>query len=85
MKFVWVLESCYEQDKSSILKGIDSLLTTKQIMIENADLTYLAQKRFSTGNVDFSDAIITVISKNTGCFEIVVFDKKAPSIGMKLL
>lgn len=85
VEIVWVLESCYEQDKKSILEVIDSLLTTKQLMAENADLAYLALKRFSTGNADFSDVLITVISENTGCSETVTFDKKASSIGMKLL
>jgi len=47
-----------------------------------ADLVYLALKRFSGGNADFSDALIAVISENRGCSSTLTFDKKARSVGM---
>lgn len=85
VEIVWVLESCYEQKKDGILDVIHALLTTRQLRIERADMVYLASKRYTTGQADFSDALITVISENDGCDSIVTFDKKAVSVGMTLL
>ena len=85
VEIVWVLESCYEQKKDGILGVLHALLTTRQLRIERADMVYLASKRYTTAQADFSDALITVISENDGCDSIVTFDKKAVSVGMKLL
>ena len=85
VEVVWVLESCYDQSKQNILDVVQALLTTRQLLIENAEAAYLALKRFSAGNGDFSDALITVISEKQGCESIKTFDKKAISLGMTLL
>ncbi len=82
VEVIWVLETCYQQPKNAIQNVVNALLTTKQLMIDEADLVYLALKRFSTGNADFSDALITVICESRGCTSTVSFDKKAGSVGM---
>jgi len=85
VEIVWVLESCYEQSKSEILNILHAVLTTKQLLIEQADIVYLALKRFANGRADFSDALIVMLSENNGCHEVFTFDKKAASVGMELL
>ena len=85
VEIVWVLDSCYEQPKESILNVIYALLTTRQIVVERADSVYIAMKRYRSGKADFSDAVISVVAENDGCDSIVTFDKKAVSIGMVLL
>ena len=85
VEITWVLESCYGQSKDSILDVIHSLLITKQLVIEQADLVYMAANNYGIGNADFSDSLITVLSKNNGCERVVTFDKKAVSVGMELL
>jgi predicted nucleic-acid-binding protein len=82
VEVVWVLEACYDQTQSAIEAIVNGFLTTRQLMVDEADLVYLALKRFSGGNVDFSDALIAVISENRGCSSILTFDKKARSVGM---
>jgi predicted nucleic-acid-binding protein len=82
IELTWVLESCYDQDKESLIKVIEGLLTTKQILLERSDLAHLAMKDFKSGNGDFSDAVISRISIDHGCSKILTFDKKALSIGM---
>ena len=82
VEVVWVLEACYEQTRGAIEEVINALLTTRQLVIDEADLVYLALRRFSAGNADFSDALIAVISENRGCYSVVSFDKKARSVGM---
>ncbi len=85
VEIVWVLDSCYEQPKESILNVIYALLTTRQIVVERADSVYIAMKRYRSGKADFSDAVISVVAENDGCDSIVTFDKKAVSVGMVLL
>ena len=83
VEIIWVLESCYDQKKEALLTVLDSLLTTKQIMVERADIAYLAVKKYRTGNADFSDALILAICEASGCERTVTFDKKAATIGME--
>ena len=85
VEIVWVLESCYSQTRKEVIEVLHSLLTTKQLVVEGADMAYLALKRYAVGNADYSDALITVISENQGCSSVVTFDKKGNSIGMKVL
>jgi predicted nucleic-acid-binding protein len=85
VEVVWVLESCYGQPKEKVIEIIHSLLTTKQLLLESADLAYMALKRFVAGGADFSDALIAVISENKGCETVATFDKKGKSVGMLVL
>ena len=85
VEIVWVLESCYEQSKSELLDVLHAVLTTKQLLVEQADIVYLAIKRFANGHADFSDALIAALSENNGCHVVFTFDKKAVSVGMELL
>lgn len=82
VEVLWVLEACYDQSREAVAEVVNALLTTKQLVIDEADLVYLALKRFSAGNGDFADALIAVISENRGCSMVVSFDKKAGSVGM---
>ena len=61
------------------------VLETKQFIIEQAESCYRALKVFESGSSDFSDALIVTLSKDAGCSETVTFDRKAQSVGMKLL
>lgn len=85
VEVVWVLESCYDQSKESILDVLHALLTTRQLVVEKADNVYMAMKRFSSGNADFSDVLITILSEQEGCSRVVTFDKRAVNVGMELL
>ena len=86
VEVVWVLESCYQQSSDTIIAVIQQLLTTSQLVVEQTDVAYIALKRMSDGDkVDFSDALIAVISEKEGCQKVVTFDKKATKVGMTLL
>ena len=85
IEVVWVLKSCYQQSKPDLCHIIESLLTTKQLIIEKSDNAYKALRLWQKGNGDYSDALISVLSQENGCTYILTFDKKAVSVGMKLL
>jgi predicted nucleic-acid-binding protein len=86
IEIAWVLESCYSQNKEDILNVLLGLLTTKQFLVERADLAYLALKRCQDSpKSDFSDALICVTAEQEGCSDVLTFDKKAKSVGMKVI
>jgi predicted nucleic-acid-binding protein len=81
----WVLEACYKQSKADVLTVLEALIVTKQLLIEQSDVVYLAIKRCSLENADFSDTLIAVVSEHNGCDKVVTFDKKAKNVGMTIL
>jgi predicted nucleic-acid-binding protein len=83
VEVIWVLESCYDQKKEALVSVIESLLTTKQIIIDRAEVVHLALKRYRAGNADFSDALILAVCDASGCERTATFDKKAATIGME--
>lgn len=84
VEITWVLESCYNQGKPEVLAVVHALLTTKQLVIENADIAYIALKRCLANQGDFSDALIVAIAERAGCSKVFTFDRKAKAIGMTL-
>lgn len=85
VEVVWVLKSCYGVNKTDLCSMIRMVLETKQLLIEQAESCYRALKVFESSNGDFSDALIATISKDAGGSETVTFDRKAQSVGMRLL
>lgn len=85
VEIIWVLESCYDQKKESLVAVIESLLTTKQLIVERAEVVHLALKKYRSGGADFSDALVLAVCEASGCERTVTFDKKAIAIGMEKL
>ena len=85
IEVVWVLKTCYQQSKTDLCHIIESLLTTKQLVIETSDHAYKALRQWQNGNGDYSDAIIAILSQENGCAYTLTFDKKAVSVGMRLV
>lgn len=85
VEVTWVLKSCYAASKVDLCNTVRMILETKQFHVEQAESCYRALKLFEAGNGDFSDALITSISKDSGCDFVMTFDKKAKSVGMTLL
>lgn len=85
VEMIWVLESCYDQKKEALVAVIESLLSTKQIIVERAEVVHLALKKYRAGNADFSDALVLTVCEASGCERTVTFDRKAAAIGMEKL
>lgn len=83
IELLWVLKYTYQQPKESLILVLESLLATKQLLVDRADLVYLALKKYRSGNADFSDALILTVNEAAGCERTVTFDKKAATIGME--
>jgi len=84
-EIAWVLRSCYGIDREKISRTCRALLETRQLWIERADLVVRALRRYSDNAVDFSDALIVELARDQGCSETVSFDRKASSLGVRML
>lgn len=85
-EIVWVLQRCYGITKQQMREIIEGLLTTKQLIVQNVEVTWKALRAFDAKNADFCDALIGQINIHSGCEHTVTFDKKAASLpGFDLL
>jgi predicted nucleic-acid-binding protein len=84
-EIVWVLEACYDVNKPNIINIINSLTSSKNLIVEQSHIVRIATTLFTDKNADFSDALIFSIDNHAGCEKTLTFDKKAASIGMTKL
>ncbi|MGB5439408.1 MAG: type II toxin-antitoxin system VapC family toxin [Gammaproteobacteria bacterium] len=85
-EIVWVLQRCYGVTKPQLREIIEALLATKQLNVENVEVTWKALRAFDANNADFCDALISQVNIHSGCEHTVTFDKKAASLpGFNLL
>ena len=76
----WVLESCYGANKQSIVNVINQLASTKQLVLQNAEIVLKSLRVYISSNVDFADALLSTINNEKGCETTITFDKKAGEI-----
>lgn len=79
---IWVLESCYNVDKPSLINIIYQFASTKQLVLQNAEIVFSALRLFESNNIDFSDALLSTINKDNGCSTTVTFDKQAGKLAI---
>lgn len=84
-EIAWVLRSCYGIDREAINRTFRALLETRQLWVERTDLVVRALRHYANNSADFSDALIVELARDQGCSEIVSFDRKAVSLGMRIL
>ena len=84
-EIAWVLRSCYGIDRDDISRTFRAMLETRQLWVERTDLVVRALRRYAENTADFSDALIVELARDQGCTEIVSFDRKADSLGMRIL
>ena len=85
-ELIWVLESCYGFNRSELVDVIESLLSSKELVLEKAELVSQAAHLFGLGRADFSDYVIEKSCRAAGCLHTVTFDQKAANAaGMRLL
>ena len=86
VELVWVLQSSYQSKRDEIVRVLETLLRSKELMVERAELVWQALRRFSLGRADFADCLIERCGHVAQCQHTVTFDQNAASAaGMKLL
>jgi predicted nucleic-acid-binding protein len=76
-EIAWVLADCYDADKARIQSVIEGLLSSRQIVVEDAELVWKALRAWEGSSADFSDALVGQTLVARGCEKIVTFDKAA--------
>jgi predicted nucleic-acid-binding protein len=86
VELVWVLEVSYRFKKNEIEQVLETLLRSKELVIERAEIVSQALRKFSTSRADFADCLIERCGHAAECQYTVTFDQNAVSgAGMKLL
>jgi predicted nucleic-acid-binding protein len=73
-ELVWVLGRTYEYSRAEVAAVMGQLLSTEQIVVEDADLAWLALSDFKASKADFADCLIGRKNLRLGCDETVTFD-----------
>lgn len=85
-ELVWVLESFYKLTKTEIVGCLETLLRSKELSVEKAEIAWQALNTFRKGRSGYSDCLIERTAHAAGCRHTLTFDQKAASTsGMKLL
>ena len=86
VELVWVLQSSYKASKEEVITVLETLLRTRELNLENAEIIWQAIRRFSESNADFADCLIERSAHTAGCDHTVTFDSKAArTAGMQRL
>jgi predicted nucleic-acid-binding protein len=85
VEIVWVLEVSYGLKKLELQQVLETLLRSKELVVERAEIAWQAFRKFGGGNSDFADCLIERSCHAAECEYTVTFDRKAAVAGMKLL
>jgi predicted nucleic-acid-binding protein len=85
VEVVWVLEVSYRFKKSEIEQVLETLLRSKELVVERAEIVWQALRKFGAGNADFADCLIERSCHAAECEYTATFDRKAVGAGMRLL
>jgi predicted nucleic-acid-binding protein len=77
VELYWVLTSCYELTNDQVKQALESLLRTKQILVDRADQVLRALRVFGNGKADFADCLIERTAASAGCTQTMTFDAGA--------
>jgi predicted nucleic-acid-binding protein len=82
----WVLSSAYGLSRDQVAQALDTLLRTKEIVVDRADIALRAVSQFKSSKADFADCLIERIGADAGCQHTVTFDiGAAKHAGMVLI
>ncbi len=85
-ELAWVLDFSYQAKQEKIERVLQTLLESKEIIVEQAETVVHALRLFRAGGANFVDFLIERSGHAAGCDHTFTFDQKAArSAGMRLL
>ena len=84
---VWVMEDLYGANREKVAAIIETLLQTRALVVQDAEIVWRALSRFRAGGADFADYVIERTCGAQGCQATYTFDRhatKASDCGMSL-
>jgi len=86
VELTWVLESSYKLKAYEIHDVLDLIFSTNEFVIEQSSIAHLALHVVKENRkLDYSDALIAVLTESSGGEICYTFDKKAVDVGMTLI
>jgi predicted nucleic-acid-binding protein len=86
VELVWVLQSCYQSAKRDVVTVLETLLRTRELTVEHAEVIWQALRKFVANKADFADCLIERCAHAAGCEYTATFDLNAvKAAGMKRL
>lgn len=77
VELVWVLTGCYAAGREQIFTVLETLLHTRELVVEQADTVWKALRKYKEGKADFADCLIERAAAAAGCAYTVSFDRAA--------
>ena len=87
VEVVWVLGRCYDVERTQMKEIIDSMVGTKELVVEGADTVRKALRVFAASDkADFADCLIERSGHVAECEYTATFDVTASKLtGMRLI
>jgi predicted nucleic-acid-binding protein len=87
IEVVWVLGRCYGVERTQVKDIIESMVATKELVVEGADTVRKALRVFATSDkADFADCLIERSGHVAACEYTATFDVTASKVvGMRLI
>ena len=86
MELDWVLNNVLKVKKDRVVEIFDTLLASRELVVENMETVREALQLYRFRNTDFSDCLIAASAKAAGCSRTVTFDHRAArDAGMDLI
>jgi len=81
-----VLEAWYRFKKKAIEQVLETLLRSKELVFEQAEIVWQALRNFTPSRADFGDCLIERCGHAAECKHTVTFDRNAATgAGLRLL
>jgi predicted nucleic-acid-binding protein len=76
-EMVWVLTRGYGYERDDIVRVVEALLASTDIVLEDHQSVRQALHAFETDAVGFADALIGLVNRERGCDATATFDRRA--------
>ncbi|KVF64795.1 MULTISPECIES: PIN domain-containing protein [Burkholderia cepacia complex] len=86
IEVVWVLGRCYRVEREQMKDIVESMIGTKELVVESADTVRRALRVFASSKADFADCLIERSGYVAECEYTATFDVLASKVaGMQLI
>ncbi len=86
IEVVWVLGRCYGVEREQMKDIVESMIGTKELVVESADTVRKALRVFASSKADFADCLIERSGHVAECEYTATFDVLASKVaGMQLI
>jgi predicted nucleic-acid-binding protein len=86
VEVVWVLGRAYGLERAEIAHVVETLLRTKELVVDAAEVVWKALRLYKESSADFSDCLIERLCHEAQCEYTATFDTKAAkTAGMRII